>query len=43
MQQTGYDVIVVGLGAHGSAALYQLAKRGARVLGTTGTMPVTFL
>lgn len=31
--QTNYDVIVVGLGAMGSAALYQLAKRGARVLG----------
>jgi sarcosine oxidase len=28
-----YDVIVIGLGAMGSAALYQLAKRGVRVLG----------
>src|SRR6202012_467083 len=28
-----YDVIVLGLGAMGSAAVYQLAKRGARVLG----------
>ena len=28
-----YDVIVVGLGAVGSATLYQLAKRGRRVLG----------
>ncbi len=28
-----YDVIVVGLGAVGSAALYQLSKRGKRVLG----------
>jgi sarcosine oxidase len=28
-----YDFIVVGLGASGSAALYQLAKRGHRVLG----------
>jgi sarcosine oxidase len=28
-----YDVAVLGLGATGSAALYQLAKRGARVLG----------
>ena len=28
-----YDAIVVGLGAAGSATLYQLAKRGARVLG----------
>src|SRR5688572_9020755 len=29
----GHDVIVVGLGAMGSAAAYQLADRGARVLG----------
>lgn len=29
----GYDVVVIGLGAMGSAALYQLAKRGANVLG----------
>ncbi len=28
-----YDAIVVGLGAMGSAAVYQLAKRGAKVLG----------
>lgn len=28
-----YDVIVVGLGAMGSAACYQLARRGKRVLG----------
>ena len=28
-----YDVAVVGLGAFGSAATYQLAKRGAEVLG----------
>jgi sarcosine oxidase len=28
-----YDVIVVGLGAMGSAAAYRLAQRGARVLG----------
>jgi len=28
-----HDVIVLGLGAYGSAAFYQLAKRGARVLG----------
>jgi sarcosine oxidase len=28
-----FDIIVAGLGAVGSAALYQLAKRGARVLG----------
>lgn len=28
-----YDAIVIGLGAIGAATLYQLAKRGARVLG----------
>jgi sarcosine oxidase len=28
-----YDVIVIGLGAMGSAALWQLARRGVRVLG----------
>jgi sarcosine oxidase len=28
-----YDVLVLGLGAMGSAAAYQLAKRGVRVLG----------
>src|SRR5947209_15495726 len=28
-----YDAIVVGLGAHGSATAYHLAKRGLRVLG----------
>lgn len=27
------DAVVVGLGAHGSAALYQLARRGVRVIG----------
>lgn len=30
---TSFDVVVVGLGAMGSAAAWQLAKRGARVLG----------
>jgi len=30
---TKYDVIVIGLGAMGSASVYQLAKRGLRVLG----------
>lgn len=30
---TKYDAIVLGLGAAGSATLYQLARRGARVLG----------
>jgi len=28
-----YDVIVVGVGSIGSAALYHLARRGTRVLG----------
>jgi sarcosine oxidase len=28
-----YDSIVIGLGAHGSATAYQLARRGRRVLG----------
>ena len=28
-----FDVIVIGLGAMGSATAYQLARRGARVLG----------
>lgn len=30
---TAYDVIVLGVGGFGSAALYHLARRGARVLG----------
>jgi len=34
-----YDVVVVGLGAMGSATLYQLAKRGARVLGIDQFVP----
>jgi sarcosine oxidase len=33
MSETLYDAIVAGLGAHGSAAAYHLAKRGERVLG----------
>ena len=32
-EHSHYDAIVVGLGAMGSATLYQLAKAGARVLG----------
>ena len=32
MQDT-YDAIVLGLGAMGAAATYQLARRGAKVLG----------
>ncbi len=35
----GYDVIVVGLGAMGSATAYQLASRGARVLGIEAFTP----
>ncbi|HEV8638249.1 MAG TPA: N-methyl-L-tryptophan oxidase [Chloroflexota bacterium] len=31
--ESGYDAIVVGLGAMGSAAAYHLARRGHRVLG----------
>jgi sarcosine oxidase len=30
---TAFDTIVIGLGAHGSAAVLALARRGARVLG----------
>ena len=37
--QTSYDVIVVGLGAMGSATAYQLARRGARVLGIEAFTP----
>jgi sarcosine oxidase len=33
------DVIVVGLGAMGSAGLYQLARRGARVIGIDRHVP----
>jgi sarcosine oxidase len=34
-----FDVIVVGLGAMGSAAAYQLSQRGSRVLGLEGFTP----
>jgi sarcosine oxidase len=34
-----YDVAVVGLGAMGSAAVYHLARRGARVLGLDRFVP----
>jgi sarcosine oxidase len=34
-----YDVIVIGLGAMGSAALWQLARRGTRVLGVDRYAP----
>src|SRR5215813_8271627 len=33
MANSTYDVIVLGTGGVGSAAVYQLAKNGARVLG----------
>src|SRR5258708_37122320 len=33
VNMTHFDVVVCGLGATGSAALYQLARRGVRVLG----------
>ena len=33
MRTAHYDLIVVGLGAMGSAALYQASKRGLRTLG----------
>ncbi|MBL0143519.1 MAG: N-methyl-L-tryptophan oxidase [Betaproteobacteria bacterium] len=36
---TPYDAIVLGLGAMGSATLYQLAKRGGRVLGIDRLSP----
>jgi sarcosine oxidase len=36
---TDYDVIVVGLGAMGSAALHHLARRGRRVLGLEAFEP----
>ena len=36
---TSYDVAIIGLGAMGSAAAYQLAKRGASVIGFDRFMP----
>jgi sarcosine oxidase len=36
---SAWDVIVVGLGAMGSAALYQLSRRGLRVLGLEAFEP----
>ncbi len=35
----GYDVIVVGVGGMGSATVYELARRGARVLGIDQFQP----
>lgn len=37
--QSAFDVIVVGLGAMGSAAVYHLAKQGAKVLGLEAHTP----
>lgn len=39
MASQTYDAIVVGLGAMGSAALYQLSRRGLRVLGLEAFQP----
>lgn len=39
MDMLSADVVVVGLGAMGSASLYQLAKRGARVIGIDRYVP----
>jgi sarcosine oxidase len=36
---TQFDVVVVGLGAMGSAALHQLARRGVRVVGIERLVP----
>src|SRR2546423_8640732 len=36
---TTFDVIVVGMGAMGSSALYQLSRRGQRVLGLEAFEP----
>jgi len=40
---SNYDVAVVGLGAMGSASLYALAKRGARVIGLERSEPANAL
>jgi sarcosine oxidase len=34
-----FDVVVVGLGAMGSAALHQLARRGVRAVGVEQLVP----
>ena len=39
MKTPSADVVVVGLGAMGSASLYQLARRGARVIGIDRFQP----
>lgn len=33
MHQSSFDAIIIGVGGMGSAAVYQLAKRGIDVLG----------
>ena len=38
-RRSPYDVVVVGLGAMGSAALWQLAQRGLRVIGVDRFSP----
>src|SRR5580693_3950551 len=38
-QRASSDVVVVGLGAFGSAVLYQLAKRGIRTIGIDRFVP----
>jgi len=39
MTMPAFDVIIIGLGAVGSAALYQLSRRGVRVLGIDRFQP----
>jgi sarcosine oxidase len=39
MSKETFDVIVIGLGAHGSSALYHLSKTGQKVLGIDRYMP----
>lgn len=39
MQESTFEVIVLGLGAMGAAALYQLAKRGVKVAGVDRYSP----
>ncbi len=38
-ERNGYDLLVIGLGAMGSAALYQAARRGVRALGVDSHPP----
>ena len=39
MSKETFDIIVIGLGAHGSSALYHLSKTGQKVLGIDRYMP----